>query len=210
LILITIYLFINLGVLVIQDSEKKIPIDYNLSKINSSNNNISKSYKLSNETLAFLPLKINSSGVLALIILLIFNRLKNATSNTDQISFLFIYVIMSSFIVFIFNYYFSKQQIKIDKLVKLMKEENITIKKIRFGSETKENLDNYLKATSIIGSGLLTTLFLSLDLINYVTNLEIFNNLNSNLVLIITSVTVDFIRRTYSETSTVRYNLLKI
>ncbi len=154
LLFVIIYIGIIVGVVFVQESERRIPIQY-ANKSTSAYGNSAQS---------FMPIKINSAGVMPVIFAssllsipsIIAQVVKNETftlvvqkylTYTTPIGFL-IYVIF----IFAFAYFYTFIQLKPEEFSKNLQENGGYIPGIRPGEETKKHLSKILSRLTIIGA----------------------------------------------------------
>lgn len=157
LIFVIIYFAIVIGVIFIQESERRIPIQY-ANKSTSAYGNAAQS---------FMPIKINSAGVIPVIFAssllsipgILAQVIKNETftlvvqkylTYTTPVGF-FIYVLF----IFFFAYFYTFIQLKPEEFSKNLQENGGYIPGIRPGDETKKHISKILSRLTILGAAFL-------------------------------------------------------
>ena len=154
LIFVILYIGIIVGVVFIQESERRIPIQY-------ANKSTSSTY---GNTQSFMPIKINSAGVMPVIFAsslasipsIIATVAKNESitlfvqkylNYTTPVGFI-IYILL----IFLFTYFYTFVAIKPDEFSKNLQENGGYIPGIKPGEETKNYVSRILNRLSILGS----------------------------------------------------------
>lgn len=151
---VIVYFAVVIGMIFVQESERRIPIQY----ANKS------TQTLSNSKGSFMPIKINTAGVIPVIFAsslisvpgIIAQVVKNETfavivskylSYTTPTGFL-IYVIL----IFLFAYFYTFIQVKPEEFAKNLNENGGYIPGIRPGEETKNYLIKILSRLTVLGA----------------------------------------------------------
>ena len=150
---IIIYLLIIVGMVWIQLAERRIPIQY-ANRTNSAYGGHQN----------FLPIKINSAGVIPVIFattlitipLTIVNLIKNDTA----INFVNNYIVNTSFtgfilyvaLIFFFGYFYTFLQMNPEEMSKNLSKSGAYIPGVRPGNDTIEYVSNVLSKLTIVGS----------------------------------------------------------
>lgn len=154
LLFVIIYFLLVIGVIFVQESERRIPIQYA--------NKSTSAY--GGKAQSFMPIKINSAGVIPVIFAsslltipgIIAQVVKNETftlivqkylTYTTPVGFL-IYIIL----IFFFAYFYTFIQLKPEEFAKNLQENGGYIPGIRPGDETKKHLSKVLSRLTILGS----------------------------------------------------------
>lgn len=154
LLFVIIYFLVVIGVIFVQESERRIPIQYA--------NKSTSAY--GGKAQSFMPIKINSAGVIPVIFAsslltipgIIAQVVKNETftlivqkylTYTTPVGFL-IYIIL----IFFFAYFYTFIQLKPEEFAKNLQENGGYIPGIRPGDETKKHLSKVLSRLTILGS----------------------------------------------------------
>ena len=160
LIFVIIYFAIVIGVIFIQESERRIPIQY----ANKSTNAFGSAAQ------SFMPIRINSAGVIPVIfassLLSIPSIIAQVVKNegfavfvqkyltyTTPVGFL-IYIIF----IFFFAYFYTFVQLKPEEFAKNLKENGGYIPGIRPGEETKKHISKVLSRLTVLGASFLVVI----------------------------------------------------
>ena len=154
LLFVIIYFLVVIGVIFVQESERRIPIQY-ANKSTSAYGGAAQS---------FMPIKINSAGVIPVIFAsslltipgILAQVIKNDTftlvvqkylTYTTPVGFL-LYVIF----IFFFAYFYTFIQLKPEEFAKNLQENGGYIPGVRPGEETKKHLNKVLSRLTILGA----------------------------------------------------------
>ena len=160
LIFVIIYFAIVIGVIFIQESERRIPIQY----ANKSTNAFGSAAQ------SFMPIRINSAGVIPVIfassLLSIPSIIAQVVKNegfavfvqkyltyTTPVGFL-IYIIF----IFFFAYFYTFVQLKPEEFAKNLQENGGYIPGIRPGEETKKHITKVLSRLTVLGASFLVVI----------------------------------------------------
>ena len=151
---VIVYFAIIIGVIFVQESDRKIPIQY----ANKSTSSYGKSGQ------SFMPIKINSAGVIPVIFassliavpgivaqflnnesLSIF--IQNYLTMTTPVGFV-IYIVL----IFFFAYFYTFIQLKPDEFAKNLRDNGGYIPGVRPGDDTKKYVSTVLSRLTILGS----------------------------------------------------------
>ena len=154
LLFLVIYVGIIVGVVFIQESERRIPIQY-------ANKSTSSTY---GNTQSFMPIKINSAGVMPVIfassivsIPSIIATVAKSESITLFVQKYLSYTTPVGFVIYmlfilLFTYFYTFVAIKPDEFSKNLQENGGYIPGIKPGEETKNYVTRVLNRLSILGS----------------------------------------------------------
>ena len=159
LLFVIIYLAIIVGVVFVENSERRIPIQY-----------ANKSTSYGNNASSFMPVKLNSSGVMPVIfasallsvpsiIATVINKegfslfVQKYLSYTTPVGFV-LYILL----IFIFAYFYTFIAIKPEEFSKNLQENGGYIPGIKPGEETKKYLSKILSRITILGATFLAIL----------------------------------------------------
>ena len=154
LLFLVIYVGIIVGVVFIQESERRIPIQY-------ANKSTSSTY---GNTQSFMPIKINSAGVMPVIfassivsIPSIIATVAKSESITLFVQKYLSYTTPVGFVIYmlfilLFTYFYTFVAIKPDEFSKNLQENGGYIPGIKPGEETKNYVSRILNRLSILGS----------------------------------------------------------
>ena len=154
IIFLIIYLLIIVGVVFVQESERRIPIQY----ANKSTSAYGK------ESHSFMPIKINAAGVIPVIfassLMAVPNIIASVINNegfslfvqkylnyTTPVGFV-IYVIL----IFVFAYFYTFIQMKPEEFAKNLQENGGYIPGVRPGTETKKYVSKVLSRLTVLGA----------------------------------------------------------
>ena len=155
LIFVALYFGIIVGVVFVQESERRIPIQY-------ANKSTQVTYGVAAQS--FMPIKINAAGVIPVIFAssvlsipgILAQVFKNSgftlfvqkyLSYTTPVGFV-IYVLL----IFFFSYFYTFIELKPEDFAKNLQENGGYIPGIRPGEETKKYLSSILTRISVLGS----------------------------------------------------------
>ena len=160
ILFIVVYFAIVIGMIFVQESERRIPIQY----ANKSTSAYGKSAQ------SFMPIKINTAGVIPVIFAssllsipgILAQVIKNQTftlvvqkylTYTTPVGFL-IYVVF----IFFFAYFYTFIQVKPEEFAKNLQENGGYIPGIRPGDDTKKHLSKILSRLTILGATFLVVI----------------------------------------------------
>lgn len=152
-VFVVVYFLIIIGVIWVQEADRKIPIQYANKSTSAYGNNQS-----------YMPIKINSAGVVPVIFassfLMIPSTIAKLINNpgfdtfcekyltyTTPVGFL-IYV----FLIFFFGYFYTFIQIKPEELAKNLQQSGGFIPAVRPGKETENYVSKVLSRLTVVGS----------------------------------------------------------
>jgi len=156
---VIVYFAIIIGMIFVQESERRIPIQY-----------ANKSTSAYGNAQSFMPIKINSAGVIPVIfassLLSIPNIIAQVVKNdsftlivqkyltmTTPVGFI-IYVVL----IFFFAYFYTFIQLKPEEFAKNLQENGGYIPGIRPGEETKQYVSKVLTRLTVLGSAFLSVI----------------------------------------------------
>ena len=193
LLFVIIYFAIIIGVIFIQESERRIPIQY----ANKSTNAYWSAAQ------SFMPIKINTAGVVPVIFAssllsipsILAQVIKNDTFTliaqkyldyTTPVGFL-LYVIF----IFFFAYFYTFIQLKPEEFAKNLQENGGYIPGIRPGDETKKFLSKVLSRLTILGATFLVVIAGLPILFSKVTSLPTSVSIGGTGLLIVVGVALE-------------------
>ncbi len=156
---VIVYFLIVIGVIFVQESERRIPIQY----ANKSTNAYGASQ-------SFMPIKINSAGVIPVIfassLLSIPTFIAQVVRNEGFTLFVQKYLVYTTpvgfvvyvVLIFLFSYFYTFIQLKPDEFAKNLQENGGYIPGIRPGEETEEHINRILSRLTVLGSLFLVVL----------------------------------------------------
>ena len=149
-----VYFAIIIGVIWVQEADRKIPIQYA---------NKSSAFTAGGES-SYMPIKINSAGVVPVIFassfLMIPSTIAQFTKNQGFINFCNSYLnyntvvgfFIYAFLIFFFGYFYTFIQIKPEELSKNLHQNGGFIPGIRPGTETENYVSKVLSRLTVVGS----------------------------------------------------------
>ena len=193
LIFVLLYFAIVIGIVFIQESERRIPIQY----ANKSTNAFGSAAQ------SFMPIKINTAGVVPVIfassLLSIPNILASVIKNdgftlfaqkyldyTTPVGFL-LYVIF----IFFFAYFYTFIQVKPEEFSKNLQENGGYIPGIRPGEETKRYISKVLSRLTVLGATFLVIIAGLPILFSKVTSLPTSVSIGGTGLLIVVGVALE-------------------
>ena len=153
LIFVLLYFAIVIGIVFIQESERRIPIQY-ANRTNSAYGGHQN----------FLPIKINSAGVMPVIfastLVAIPVTVVNLINNQKAIDFVSKYIentsatgfILYILLIFFFGYFYTMLQMNPEEMSKNLSKSGAYIPGVRPGNDTIEYVSNVLSKLTIVGS----------------------------------------------------------
>ncbi len=159
LLFVIVYFVIVVGVIFVEESERRIPIQY-----------ANKSTSAYGASQSFMPLKVNSAGVIPVIfassllsiptfIASLINKegfslfVSKYLTYTTPVGFI-IYVVL----IFLFSYFYTFVQLKPDEFAKNLQENGGYIPGIRPGEETEAYINRVLSRLTVLGALFLVVL----------------------------------------------------
>lgn len=193
LIFVVIYFAIVIGMVFIQESERRVPIQY----ANKSTNAFGSAAQ------SFMPIKINTAGVIPVIFAssllsipsIIASVIKNDAFTvfaqkyldyTTPVGFL-LYVIL----IFFFAYFYTFIQVKPEEFSKNLQENGGYIPGIRPGDETKKYISKVLSRLTVLGATFLVIIAGLPILFSKVTNLPTSVSIGGTGLLIVVGVALE-------------------
>lgn len=149
---VIVYFLIIIGVIFVQEAERKIPIQY-----------ANKTTSVYSNNQSYMPVKINSAGVVPVIfassLLAIPVTLAQFIKNESFVSFVNKYLtytkpvgfVIFVLLIFFFAYFYTFIQLKPDELSKNLKENGGFIPGVRPGKDTEKYISNVLSKLTIVG-----------------------------------------------------------
>ncbi|KAF6149088.1 hypothetical protein GIB67_018666 [Kingdonia uniflora] len=201
------FILLVLCIVYVQEAERKIPLNY-ASRYNTKSEGLQKS--------AYLPFKVNSSGVMPIIFstsslalpgtLARFTglaALKNAAYalNPGGAFYLPTNILMIAF----FNYYYTFLQLDPDDVSEQLKRQGASIPLVRPGKSTAAFIKTVLSRISVLGSGFLAILAAGPTVIEQTTHLTAFRGFAGTSVLILVGCATDTARKVQAEIISQKY-----
>lgn len=152
-VFVIVYFLIVIGVIWVQEADRKIPIQY-----------ANKSTSAYGNQQSYMPIKINSAGVVPVIFassfLMIPSTIAQFTGKEGFINFCNNYLSYSTpigfliyvFLIFFFGYFYTFIQIKPEELAKNLQQNGGFIPAVRPGKETENYVSKVLSRLTVVGS----------------------------------------------------------
>lgn len=184
ILFVILYFVIIIGVIWVQEADRKIPVQY-----------ANKSTSAYGGQQSFMPIKINSAGVVPVIFASTFLSIpaaiaqflkgeafdgfrafvNNYLSYTTPVGFI-IYVVL----IFLFGYFYTFIQMKPDELAKNLQDNGGYIPGVRPGKDTENYVSKVLSRLTVVGSSFLTIIavlpIVFQVVVNMIPNLELTSN----------------------------------
>lgn len=196
-----------LSIVYVQEAERKIPLNY-ASRYSSRTGGLQKS--------AYLPFKVNSTGVMPIIFstsslalpatLARFTGLgvlKNAAMTLNPGGSL--YLPTNVLLIAFFNYYYTFLQLDPDDVSEQLKRQGASIPLVRPGKSTAAFIKTVLSRISVLGSAFLAVLAAGPALIEQTTHLTAFRGFAGTSVLILVGCATDTARKVQAEIISQKY-----
>uniref|UniRef100_A0A453KGA8 Preprotein translocase subunit SECY, chloroplastic n=4 Tax=Triticinae TaxID=1648030 RepID=A0A453KGA8_AEGTS len=207
LTIILSFFFLVLGIVYVQEAERKIPLNY-ASRYGSRTGGPQRS--------AYLPFKVNSSGVMPIIFstsslalpatLARFTGLdflkKAAIALTPGGSF---YLPTNVLLIAFFNYYYTFLQLDPDELSEQLKRTGASIPLVRPGKNTAAFIKTVLSRISVLGSAFLAVLAAGPSVVEQISHLTAFRGFAGTSVLILVGCATDTARKVQTEIISQKY-----
>ncbi|XP_011623808.1 preprotein translocase subunit SCY1, chloroplastic [Amborella trichopoda] len=205
-IILSFFLLV-LGIVYVQEAERKIPLNY-ASRYSSRSGGIQKS--------AYLPFKVNGSGVMPIIFstsslalpgtLARFaglSALKNAALALNPGGGL--YLPTNILLIAFFNYYYTFLQLDPDDVSEQLKRQGASIPLVRPGKSTAAFIKTVLGRISVLGSAFLAVMAAGPAVIEQTTHLTAFRGFAGTSVLILVGCATDTARKVQAEIISQKY-----
>ena len=152
-VFVIVYFLIIIGVIWVQEADRKIPIQY-----------ANKSTSAYGNQQSYMPIKINSAGVVPVIFassfLMIPSTIAQFTGKQGFINFCNQYLSYTTpvgfliyvFLIFFFGYFYTFIQIKPEELAKNLQQNGGFIPAVRPGKETENYVSKVLSRLTVVGS----------------------------------------------------------
>ena len=207
IIFILLYVFIVVGVIWVEQAERRIPIQYS--------NRSSSSY---GGQQTFLPLRLNSAGVMPVIIASVIMGIPSILSyfikNAKVLSFLNNYLSTSKpvgfiiyiALIFVFTYIYTFLTINPEELSKNLNKNGGYIPGIRPGSETKKYISKVLSRITFLGAIFISIIAAAPNIFTAVTGLPETVRLGGTSILIAVGVVLETYKQLESSVASRNYN----
>ncbi|KAK4777950.1 hypothetical protein SAY87_018137 [Trapa incisa] len=201
------FLLLVFGIVYVQEAERKIPLNY-ASRYASRSGGLQRS--------AYLPFKVNSSGVMPIIFstsslalpgtLARFTGLtalkKAAVALNPGGSF---YLPTNILLIAFFNYYYTFLQLDPDDVSEQLKRQGASIPLVRPGKSTAVYIKTVLSRISVLGSAFLAVLAAGPAVVEQITHLTAFRGFAGTSVLILVGCATDTARKVQAEIISQKY-----
>ncbi|KAK1289649.1 hypothetical protein QJS10_CPB18g00263 [Acorus calamus] len=206
------FLLLVFGIVYVQEAERKIPLNY-ASRYSSRSGGLQKS--------AYLPFKVNGSGVMPIIFstsslalpgtLARFTglaALKNAAVALNPGGAL--YLPTNIMLIAFFNYYYTFLQLDPDDVSEQLKRQGASIPLVRPGKSTAAFIKTVLSRISVLGSAFLAILAAGPAAIEQITHLTAFRGFAGTSVLILVGCATDTARKVQAEIISQKYKDIEL
>ncbi len=192
LLFILVYILIIVGIIWVQLAERRIPIQYS--------NRTTSAYGAQQ---SFLPIKINSAGVIPVIFASIFTTIPativQLTKNEAAINFVNNYIVYTSptglllyvVLIFVFGYFYTFLSMNPDEMSKNLNKNGGYIPGVRPGEETSKYIGKSLSRLTFIGSIFLVILAALPVIISAFTDLPSSVTIGGTGILIVVGVAIE-------------------
>lgn len=192
IIFVVLYFIIIIGVIYVQESERRIPLQYA--------NKTTGSY---GSEQSFLPIKLNTAGVIPVIfassLLAIPATIANFVNKEGFTNFVSNYLdyskpvgfIIYVLLIFFFGYFYTFLQLKPEDVADNLKKNGGYIPGIRPGRETEEYIQHTLSRITIVGTLLLIVLAIMPIVFTSITNLPSTVSIGGTGLLIVVGVALE-------------------
>nr|WDB00711.1 preprotein translocase subunit SecY [Cavernulicola chilensis] len=194
-----ILLIIILGIIIVQESIRKIPIisARQLGKHDTQNNSHNQN--------SYLPLRLNQSGVMPIIfassILVLPTYILQLTNNSYITLFLSlllpsspiqsIYFLFYFILILFFSYFYTSVVVNPEELSQNLKKMAVTVPGLKPGDITKRFLKKTLNKLTFLGAIFLTFIATIPTLLEKLTGLTVFRGFGATSILIVVGVAID-------------------
>ncbi|GAA0161898.1 transporter [Lithospermum erythrorhizon] len=205
--LIVSFSLLVLSIVYVQEAERKIPLNY-ASRYSSRTGGLQKS--------AYLPFKVNSSGVMPIIFSTSSLALPGTLARFTGLGVLrnaaaalnpggSFYLPTNVLLIAFFNYYYTFLQLDPDDVSEQLKRQGASIPLVRPGKSTAAYIKTVLSRISVLGSTFLAILAAGPALIEQTTHLTAFRGFAGTSVLILVGCATDTARKVQAEIISQKY-----
>ncbi|BDA41534.1 Preprotein translocase subunit SECY, chloroplastic [Coccomyxa sp. Obi] len=193
----------TLGIVYVQEAERKIPMNYASRYRNSA---------LSQQS--YLPFKVNATGVMPVIFSSTLMSLPTGLARyapwLEPVAAALgptglLYLPINVLLIVLFNYYYTFLQLDPKDMSDQLKRAGASIPAVRPGRATADYITKTLNRMSILGSAFLGALAAAPPLVESVTGLQAFRGFAGTSILILVGVATDTARRVKAEQAMQRY-----
>ncbi|GAU32034.1 hypothetical protein TSUD_147300 [Trifolium subterraneum] len=210
-IVVSFFLLV-LGIVYVQEAERKIPINY-ASRFTSRSGGLEKS--------AYLPFKVNSSGVMPIIFSTSSLALPGTLARFTGISALknaavalnpggSFYLPFNILLIAFFNYYYTFLQLDPDDVSEQLKRQGASIPLVRPGKSTATFIKTVLSRISVLGSTFLAILAAGPAVVEQTAHLTAFRGFAGTSILILVGCATDTARKVRAEIISQKYKNIEL
>ncbi|TKW09462.1 hypothetical protein SEVIR_6G102800v4 [Setaria viridis] len=207
LTIILSFFLLVLGIVYVQEAERKIPLNY-ASRYSSRTGGLQRS--------AYLPFKVNSSGVMPIIFSTSSLALPGTLARFTGLEFLkkaavalipggSLYLPTNVLLIAFFNYYYTFLQLDPDDLSEQLKRQGASIPLVRPGKSTAAYIKTVLSRISVLGSAFLAVLAAGPSVVEQISHLTAFRGFAGTSVLILVGCATDTARKVQAEIISQKY-----
>lgn len=205
--LVISFFLLVLSIVYVQEAERKIPLNY-ASRYSSKGGGLQKS--------AYLPFKVNSSGVMPIIFSTSSLALPGTLARFTGVAALkkaalalnpggALYLPTNILFIAFFNYYYTFLQLDPDDVSEQLKRQGASIPLVRPGKSTAAYIKTVLSRISVLGSAFLAVLAAGPAVIEQATHLTAFRGFAGTSVLILVGCATDTARKVQAEIISQKY-----
>ncbi|XP_045792848.1 preprotein translocase subunit SECY, chloroplastic isoform X2 [Trifolium pratense] len=210
-IVVSFFLLV-VGIVYVQEAERKIPINY-ASRFTSRSGGLEKS--------AYLPFKVNSSGVMPIIFSTSSLALPGTLARFTGISALknaavalnpggSFYLPFNILLIAFFNYYYTFLQLDPDDVSEQLKRQGASIPLVRPGKSTATFIKTVLSRISVLGSTFLAILAAGPAVVEQTAHLTAFRGFAGTSILILVGCATDTARKVRAEIISQKYKNIEL
>ncbi|XP_068651691.1 preprotein translocase subunit SCY1, chloroplastic isoform X2 [Aristolochia californica] len=199
--------YASVGFAVVQEAERKIPLNY-ASRYSMRNGGLQRS--------AYLPFKVNSSGVMPIIFSTSSLALPGTLARFTGLAALkkaaltlnpggSLYLPTNILLIAFFNYYYTFLQLDPDDVSEQLKRQGASIPLVRPGKSTAAFIKTVLSRISVLGSAFLAILAAGPAVVEQITHLTAFRGFAGTSVLILVGCATDTARKVQAEIISQKY-----
>lgn len=204
------FFLLVLGIVYVQEAERKIPINY-ASRYTFDKQGVGKA--------AYLPFKVNSSGVMPIIFSTsalaapgALARFTGAEVLKNTAVALYpggaLYLPSNVFLIAFFNYFYTFLQLDPDDVSDQLKRQGASIPAIRPGRSTAIFISNVLSRISVLGSLFLGVMAAAPSVVEAATHLTAFRGFAGTSILILVGSATDTARKVQAEIISQKYEAI--
>ncbi|KAL6525466.1 protein kinase-like protein scy1 [Orobanche hederae] len=205
--IIVSFVLLVLNIVYVQEAERKIPINY-ASRYTSGAEGLKKS--------AYLPFKVNSSGVMPIIFSTSTLALPGTLARFTGVGFLKkaalglnpggpLHLPTNILLIAFFNYYYTFLQLNPDDVSEQLKRQGASIPLVRPGKSTAVFIKTVLSRISVLGSAFLAILAAGPAVVEQATHLTAFRGFAGTSVLILVGCATHTARKVEAEIISQKY-----